>query len=59
MKLCMFHSRDSKLARQFREAFPSPAPVLPEVLSHFSLPISLGDLKDSISDEVQCHQLRE
>lgn len=44
--------RDSKLARQFREAFPDPAPFLPEVLSHFSLPISLGDLKDSISDEV-------
>ena len=53
--------RDSKLARQFSAAFASPTPSsadspsplsLPEVLSNFSLPISLGDLKDTIADEV-------
>ena len=54
--------RDSKLARQFSAAFSSPTPSsstdslaplnLPEVLANYSLPISLGDLKDTIADDV-------
>ena len=47
-----YHYRQSKLARRFASAFPSPSKPLPEVLSHFSLPVSLGDIKEIIVNEV-------
>ena len=50
-----FHStpRKSDLSQTFSEYFPGIS--LAEMLSNFSLPVSLGELKEVFSDEVGLH----
>jgi len=46
--------RNSDLSKTFSESFPGIS--LAELLSNFSLPISLGDLKQLFPEEVGCSE---
>ena len=57
--LVCFTLSTSRLAHKFSRAFctSSESLSLPEILSQFSLPVSLGDIKEAVPDEVSVTDL--